>query len=594
MTFYRHPYRHYWPLSDKRTLVWSPSLGETVALENSDLWPMLYHLRSLPGESLEVEGDLLVMANFLVTQGYLLHHPWSEQPDYATDYDGVVIWNRFDFDGWMDYRSARPHFHLFPGIGQDQGWCFWDGQPGACLRCQVLRWLANRDYSKQLIQVRAARQAWGDWPYWGALDHHALDMLSKAQTHRGSLIWEGQLHWLCQPAPLPGCLCGQGAPTPTTISRPQASTNWQWFNPLGVICQTRCDSGQEHLWGARSGWVSLLGGADDERSSGAGCHPDPETAFRQAVGETLERYCARFLPPQAPPQLPPLVWTEFSPQQIRQPKFTYRDSAQFQHWCAVQPLAGGLEWKAPTQAMLLCTPPGEPQVYPNLSHGLGCQRSLELALWGALWECLERDAVASWWAQLCSSGGQTARGRCESKDDGLEVYEIPCLAGRCAVAWTCDAQGRRAGGSAASLDERCFTKAIQESRHNFRCLNEGEVSSPRPDPPVTFRQHLETYWAQPQRFPADRLKRMADLPPFRPCGSTPESIAACLAEEGIHLYWTELTTADVAALDHRVVKVFSPQLLYLPAQHQHWPLGRKRYRQLVGHNQLPRLPHPFA
>jgi thiazole/oxazole-forming peptide maturase SagD family component len=599
-TFYRHPHRHFWPLPDGGSVVWSPSLAETAKLENTDLWPLLHRLRQLPGDSLTVEGDLLLMAHFLEAQGYLRREPWLSDL-VKLEGESFTLWEVFDFDRWMARPSSPPkaHLHVFAGAEQNHGWCFWESPQGSCLRCQILRWLANRNLGSALSAVQAGHRAWGLWPAWASPDQHTLEMVELSQQSGSSLVWEGRQHWLSHPVPLPGCDCTHRRAC-KPYQRPQPSQDWQWLDPLGLVCQTRSQSHSPGLWGARTGDVGLLGGADPERSQGAGFHPDPELAFCQAVGEALERYAARWLPTPASPELPLLTWNDFSPQQLRQPDFAYRHSSLIRHWCTVHPLAGGDPVRVPAQAMLLCCPCGEPSVYPNLSHGLSCHHTLEQALWGGLWECLERDAVASWWAQLCSSKGQPVRGLARRYEAALEpelsleVYEIPCLAGRCALAWTVDSGGRRAGGSSARPDESCLDKAVQESLHNYSCLKERSTLPNPPEWPVTFSHHLETYWAQPQRFPSKKLQRLEALGAPPAPHLTLNSIAAELAGVGIHLYWCDLTTPDVAWQGYRVVKVFSPQLLYLPAQHAHWPLGRARYRKRTGHTQAPPLPHPFA
>ena len=607
MTYFVDPFRHYWPLPDRKTICWSPNLAQTVTLENADLWPLLQQLRSSPEGPIRPQGDLLAVARFLHAQGYFRSDP---SPEMTWDRNKLPasgpktrIWEFFDLPGWLAQTPSPTGecLHVFAGDGQGQGWCFWEAPGRVCVRCQVLRWLANRGLSQSIKSISEACRAWPGLPAWEAFTGRTQAMLLEARRCGSSLYWEQDQVWICRPVALPGCPCAQALEAGSVEEfLPEPTPEWSWLNPLGVVCQTSCDGGPLWLWGARSGELALLGGLDPERSQGAGCHPDRQTSLRQAVGETLERYCARWSPPEAPADHQPLLWREFSAQQLRQSNFGYQDSGPIQHWGQVYPLAGGDPRRVPAQALLLCDLPGEPALYPGLSHGLCCHRTLPEALWGALWECLERDAVASWWAQLCSSRGLPAQARRHpleiQPDPEVEValYEIPCLTGHCAVAWAVTPEGRRAGGAAASLDLSCLTKAVQESLHNARCMVKRDNPEPPPELPVTFRQHLETYWDQPQRFPQSRLDSLNDR--FSPIlgESSPDSIADRLAQLGLHLYWANLTTPDVASLGYQVVKVFSPDLLYLPAQHRHWPLGRKRYRALVGHNQAPRLPHPFA
>lgn len=547
MRFFRTPGRHFWALGDGRSLLWSPNLAETVQVENADLWPWISRLdQQLGHEGLELEGELLTVARFLQRQGYLLE---AESPPAVEDDRRLQA---FDWERW---QKGEPGLHSFCGDGQGRGWCFWVEEGGCCLRCQVWRWLANLGAEQPLRWLQAA----GVKPAWEGFSFVVGDALARAGREHRSLVWSRGQITPVDPLPLPGCSCCRPRLSfPVGGPHTLCSQQWRQNHPEGV------------LWGCRSGQVRLLGAPDGDMVEGAGFHEDSDLAYRSAVGEMLERYCAHFVPAPAPDSLERVDWRDFTDQQLAQPDFPYTDVTPRQ-WVPATDLADGRTVAVAAQAVLLCSEMGEERRHPSLSHGLCCHQSLQQALWGGLWECLERDAVASWWLQQGQPG------------------EIPCRVGHCFVALERDSQGRLAFGSAAGPNSECARRARREALHNLVFLRQQE---PRQVPrlPVSFAQHQRRYWEHPQDFPAGQPLPLAP----RTAPSELAELARQLRDDGIRLYSVDLTTPDVAALGCTVVKVFSPDLLYLPARHDAWPMGRSRYRELRGSLERPEHPHPMG
>jgi len=612
---FRHPYRHFWPLPDEKSVVWSPALGQTTCLEHPELWPWLRRLREIPAQGGAVEPDLEPVARLLLAQGYLSLEPIAPPSSRGTPEGEFsnLFWSGPD----ADPVPVAPGRYLFGGDGSGQGWCFWVEPGQVCLRCQLRRWQANRDLAGAIAEIRRGLQAWNDpQPAWEPPPADWKDIAQSVQQRRQSLVWSQEGRQFLRALPLPCCSCGLNEPQlgrscglnepqlrpPVAESAPGPDANalgltgqWQALPPLQVVCEAYFEPPLCH---ARTGDLETLGGLERGRAQGAGCHQDPTEAFLRARGEALERYCARWKPPEAETSLPTLLWGDFSTAQLRSPDFPYQKQG-VQYWCRVTELSSGNCYRAPVQALLLETLPGEKSVYPNLSHGLSCHRTLHQALWGAIWECLERDAVAGFWAQL-NSGQKLARARpCQPRGPWpcsltLRLYEIPCLVGHCRVAWWMEPDGRRAGGSAAGpVPEEVEAKAIWEAYHNYLFLSSRQVRR-QSQPPASFLQHLEHYWSRPQEFPQSKIDRLKAPP--KPVAAPDElrDLALALKGQGISLFWAELTTQDVKLSGFHVVKVFSPDLLYLPADHAHWPLGRRRYQALCGHARGPRLPHPFG
>lgn len=618
--YYPDPNRHFWPLKDGLSIVWSPNLPSTVLLQNADLWPLLQAFKAeLQPTGYAATEDNQPIGNFLLSQGYLLSQPAPTQPPVGeTDYvlmrsdqlcrgwrpdrslPTVVLWEPFDLQILQNFApvpwEGLPLLHLFPGDGVGNGWCLREETGGVCFRCQVFRWLANRALSQPLALVQSASLSWPGEASWAPYSTACQMAVRRSLESGASLVWEGERSWPCQPVSRPGCPCGQQLVFSVPESFQSSGTNWEWLEPLGVLCQSAVQDLGAAGWlcSARTGQVDLLGGLEAERSEGAGLHPDYPTATRQAAGEALERYCARWRPPGSPPADPRVSWTDFSKNQLRSQGFPYTNNHSGLSWSLATDLATAEPLAVPTQALLLCAPAGEKLCYPNLSHGLCCHLTLEQALWGGLWELLERDAVASWWATLNSPRFRETASREISQQGPHQVLEIPCLAGHCMLAWTLDSQGRRASGTAAGPDPDCAHKAIQESNHNFHYLSRASQRPTSSESPTTFQQHLNYYWNWPERFPERRLTQLSASWPSFPAEKELSKLAQRLRDRGIRIYWSELTTRDVANLGRRVVKVFSPDLLYLPANHLHWPLARSRYRGLTGHRLPPAQPHPFG
>ena len=203
-----------------------------------------------------------------------------------------------------------------------------------------------------------------------------------------------------------------------------------------------------------------------------------------------------------------------------------------------------------------------------LSHGLACHTCPEESTRRGRNELIERDATSIFWARLANGKPTGARRITDI------LWQLPATTGKVYLA-VLDQDGRPACGSAFGDAD----KAKEEALHNQIFLNRNPGDRP-PEGPANFEDHLRYYWHNPQQFPWERLR-----------GIGKESVGKLPAAG--HFENFDLTTPDVRILGYCVTRSVNPELVYLPASHDTWPIHLARYRRLVGAKK-PALPHPFA
>jgi hypothetical protein len=454
----------------------------------------------------------------LLRQGYLLEQPLELQAAPNFSAD-VRVWWEFDLAALGQARQAEQRvFHLWPGDGHSPGWALLEQPGGVCLACQVWRWIESLGAEEAAFAILRAGPP---WPRWQPDWKQASEQLQRARSSGLSQVGDQS----ARPHSRSGCGCLRARPSGLEMPGLEWGPEWADYNPLGIITQISRDG---PWWSCRS-----------RLSQGSGYHPRAEIGWRKAVGETLERYCAWHVPPAASPHLPKLHWK----------------GGKVSHWAQVRQLDNDKHWRCPAQVVSLANLPAETAGYDQLSHGLSCHPDRNTAVANARWEVIERDALAHWWLSVCENG----QADCLQRDEQREVYRVPSWEGECVAVFRLDG-GRRAAGAAAGPD--CLARAEAEAEHNLAWLR--RFAQSYQGLPASFSEHLSFYWHRSELFP--KLRPGTSVrPTLRP-----------------KFYECDLTTPDVSALGYHVVKVFSPQMSYLPAQHQAWRDGR------------PALPHPFG
>lgn len=567
------------------TILWAPGLR---SLELTGVDPVLAPLRTLLPRLRAGQGpagpEEMVAYHLLMAQGYLS----SEKPCAPWEFDASTNQAVHLHDSFSpkDLKRAKPcetqlQCHAFSG-DEEQGWVY-SFRPGLdpCFHCFLRRWLASLPCQTALQAVWSEEVCLRWRPVRPLAERNRLLRLSAERPGQALMVQPATETWLSF-LPRPGCGC---CPFPKSVEE-----KFWCGQELGIVKQVATWREEAPVVvGAHNGeplWVTGTPGY----SQGAGCGWSEEVARGAAVGESLERYAASHVPKgavwdvAAPGELPSL----FVDAQYRQTNFPYRKplAGESLPWLPITSVTGEHRSRAPLNLLLLRREglPGEPNHYPEVSHGLACSKTLKRAIEGGMREVLERDALTRFWGRLMVGLAEAREVSIEPAGQDLEltVLEVPCLGDyHCVIVFGRDPQGRISSGSAVSADlDQASEKAKLECHHNRAIRLRWPPSTPTAEIPHSFEEHGEYYWHYPEKFPWGPLTES-----LRP--SLPQNIQAVP-----EAYYADLTTEDVAAAGFRVARVLIPGLLPLPVSHHAWPLGLDRWKGEVG-TATPRLPHPF-
>ncbi|PRX51110.1 ribosomal protein S12 methylthiotransferase accessory factor [Prauserella shujinwangii] len=371
-----------------------------------------------------------------------------------------------------------------------------------------------------------------------------------------------------------------------------------------------------------AGWAAVAEPFGHGGTSG-GAAPDDGGARTAALAEALERYAAGRFPlsgDQAPPGAPCWRLGEFSLHSAAQrarrgfPHPGYRDPGATLAWT----LPGNTEVWVPAGLVGLRPEPG----LPATSSGLAAETSVVRALLRATQELVERDAFTVAWlhglaparvpvpedlaAPVRRLGGTIA-----ALDLTPAYSPHPVLA----VAGTLPLGGRER----ATLGLACRADPAEALAKAWREWCQGTVflsvwlaehgSAPLEPHDVTgFDRHAAFYTGRPDRWAALPWWRGPERSAPGRSAAAGTGAAAELAEltgaltaAGIRLAYRELTTPELAATGIRAVRVLSPELVPLHADHR-WPhLGgtcpdlARRFPGAAGHTPFPNPdPHPLG
>ena len=160
-------------------------------------------------------------------------------------------------------------------------------------------------------------------------------------------------------------------------------------------------------------FAGLVGAAVEPRAGAS--HYDRRSARAAAIGETIERYCASWVPAEQvtlgraaniPDAIAPERLRAFTDAQTAAPgAFANLDEHSLVGWVRGTTLADGSAASAPAQMVYLGyhLADGEERLGPFTSTGLACATSAEDAIVRGLLESIERDALMLTWRLRLSS-----------------------------------------------------------------------------------------------------------------------------------------------------------------------------------------------
>lgn len=370
-------------------------------------------------------------------------------------------------------------------------------------------------------------------------------------------------------------------------------------------------------------------------------------ARASAIGETVERYCASYVPhhalhlaraqdlDDATPD--PMRFALFADEQYEDRRLGFErfDQGTVVRWTRGFRLRDGAPAHLPAQLVYLNAPPvdGEALIGYATSNGLACGPTAEEAVVGGLLELIERDAFMITWTNALALPRLDARADPATRrvldrhfdSSGLR-YELIDLSGFLQVPVVLavvlnehSGDGSLAVGAAAAADPgTAAVKALMEAfQTRTWARSEQRARPPMPDDVsfdesiVTFDDHVRFYADERRRplaqflWSSDELRPITDVP--RLAGEHPlehiHSMLDRLAVHDITAYAVDVTSPDVEQAGLKVMKVVAPELQALDAGYVERFLGGTRLREAafaLGLVQRPldvatfnHDPHPF-
>ncbi|MCY1083396.1 YcaO-like family protein [Archangium lansingense] len=375
-----------------------------------------------------------------------------------------------------------------------------------------------------------------------------------------------------------------------------------------------------------------------------------EEARSSAVGELLEGYCAAFMDAASTvfgtyrelsrhhEVLEPGRFALFSDHQYAGPGFPFQRFTEDTplSWVWGRSLVRRRPVLLPASRVYMPSlqRPGEADLGPIISTGLGAGSSLERAILSGLYECLERDAFTLFWmndlpVRRIRLRGETPTGRIFRERFAVPGYEyraydltldlgVPTTY----VVLTCQTwRGPlHVVGAASRLDgDQATLKALLEAvqgrpyvlwqleRHSgwkpaadFSNVTDFSLSCMLYSVVEELTPHLlEVDQRVTSELALEDLPRWEDTNP----ATALAELVHRLEVRGYELVVVDLTTPDIESLGLKVVRVVTPELQPLHGDHR-WPfLGGKRLHEVplqlgyrherASEEQLTRYPHPF-
>jgi ribosomal protein S12 methylthiotransferase accessory factor len=388
-----------------------------------------------------------------------------------------------------------------------------------------------------------------------------------------------------------------------------------------------------HACPARLDWLTGRDGVNE----GSGASLDRDRAMVKALGESVERYCAAFQPPDLPlltadeirqPALGPSDFALFSAEQFVHPGFPYVPftSKTPTKWVTGQSLKDGRDVQVPAPFVYLpyTRHPLEPRICPGISTGLAAGGSRIAATWSALCEVVERDAFMSVWLRRLATPELDLKTLPAGPE--RELLDILEAAGaRCRVRWLTqdveipvflvilEGDGHRmphaivlAGGAAHAQPRRALFLALEEACLSLYGMNRiaakfgSKVRSLDVAQLTSLALQSVAYATRPEfksacafllEKPQSTVSLDALTERFLPRrGDGPAAVLSTWAERAAVV---ECTTPDVADIGVHVVRVLVPGLLPLNHNHAIRYLGAMEKRLGLSAAMLNQHPHPF-
>jgi ribosomal protein S12 methylthiotransferase accessory factor len=366
--------------------------------------------------------------------------------------------------------------------------------------------------------------------------------------------------------------------------------------------------------------------AETWKTASGALSSDENLAIVSAIAESLERYCGAICDFELKKTdalsgkdiLYHSDFALFSEEQYADPDFPWKKpNPADSFYCKAYSLYDNSEVYVPQELAGLGSR-HENVTIPSTSNGLAAHSSIYDALFSALLELLERDALTVYW--LNSIGGREIpldekyTEEVNEKGGQILCFDITQDWNPFPVVAVCGyllMQGKKR----ISLGVACrpdYASAIQKAYFEWiqGCIFAGYYDVSHPDLTLdnksmvnSFDLHAVYYTKRPQEWETTPLiKNRKPHQPNEKMGGEKslESILRILKSEKIRLYYKDLTTVDVKDAGLTVVRVMSPDLSLLHGDENIPFLGGRtsdvkwRYKNLECGEFPNRYPHPLG
>jgi ribosomal protein S12 methylthiotransferase accessory factor len=347
---------------------------------------------------------------------------------------------------------------------------------------------------------------------------------------------------------------------------------------------------------------------------GSGYGTDRALVRAAAIGETLERYAATYVPEHelvaasaaelGPSAATPETFALFAAEQHAIPGFPFVPFASETrvHWAPAQRVRDGTDAWVPAQLTYLGFPAEEAPIGYSTSNGLAAAEDWDTALLRALLELLERDAFMLAWnarlsfarldwrrsPQLAAYHGrylEPSRARLTTVDLS-PVHAVPTVL---AVVRGNPGALVVGAGCAPTVDE-AWKKSVTEAYAVRKAAREYAQEEPSSqfttgfDDVREFADHIRVYAHEEHAWRASFLDAATASQPSsavaplegRTASEQVQSVAQGLAARGIETYAVDVTSPDVRELGVVVARAIAPRLIPLDVRHDARFLGGDR------------------
>ncbi|MFJ6207171.1 YcaO-like family protein [Lysinibacillus sp. NPDC092081] len=372
-------------------------------------------------------------------------------------------------------------------------------------------------------------------------------------------------------------------------------------------------------------YLAVINSEQSNLSSGSGFSINRNHAKAAAIGESIERYCAKQqlnakdiyykkYTEISEIALNPLMITRYTEEQyLNTTLYQDVDFDEPRAWVVAKNLANNQEILVPFELIYLSSPPTNLPLRDIISTGLACGQNLDKAILSGFNECIERDAFINFWLlggvrgeiDLITLNDAYIEKLIETATNSnleIRVYDITTDLEIPSILTVVKVKGKEGFylGCASGL-EFLYTirKSIEEGLGGFSIYYE-----------------LIHHYKQPIAKKLDNTSNLDDHPLYYLAGRNDEILSKLLPDSipkitfenkklqfidvieninrlGHEIYFSDITTEDVKRMGVSVVRVVIPTLCFLSINEPLLNCSRLQEKASILGKKINLEPHPF-